>query len=154
MDRRGLVWQVAGDYLIATCYGSPRDEVFVAMVDWVRSSGVRVAGILLEDRRGWLASLDLRRTVSLARELDAPAMLLSDSPLVAVAARVARWLGRDVRTGPRGAVDRALERLAVPAPQRATVKAAVHALRVARALGGSRRRRSTDASSQTPIPVG
>jgi len=154
VDRRGLVWQLAGSCLTATCYGSPRAAVFDAMIDWVRGSGVKVAGVVFEDRRGWIESLRLSRVRHLGRELGVPVVLLADSPLVWMVVWLSRRLGHDLHTSRRGDVDAALLRLSVPEAQQATVKAAVHALRVARALGGSRRRRSSDGSSQTPVPVG
>jgi len=154
IDRRGLVWQLAGNTLTATCYGSPGDGVFAAMRDWVAGSGVRVQGVIFEDRRGPIGSLSLKRVRRLGRDLGVPVVLLADSPLVRLVVLISRRLGHDIHTCRRGNVDQALLRLAVPESQQATVKAAVHALRVARALGGSRRRRSSDASSQTPASVG
>jgi hypothetical protein len=154
VDRRGLVWQLAGSYLTATCYGSPSDAVFDAMLQWVRGSGVKLAGVIMEDRRGWFGSMRLGRFFRIGRELGVPVVMLSNSPLVGAAALVSRWLGSDIRVGSRRSVGQALQRLAVPEAQQATVKAAVHALRVARALGSGRRRRRSDASSQTPVPVG
>ena len=132
--RRGLRWQSAGGgYVAALCYAAPREVALSSLVEWARSKGCSVKGVVIEDLRG---GLDAARSDCLRRlsaMLNAPIVVLSGSALTRGAA-ACHWLGERVYAFRRGDVDAAMEWLDVDEASRQPLQSALWALKVARRL--------------------
>jgi len=149
-DRRGLVWQLAGHgYVGALCHGSPQDLVFESLADWVQFKGLEIAGLFIEDHRGGFDAARSDCLRNLSESLGAPVVVLTHSPLMRGAVAAARWLGQEVYAFRLEGLEEAFEELAVPEAARPGIRAALHALRLARKLGGGHRRRSSDSHPQS-----
>jgi hypothetical protein len=143
----GLAWQATpGGYIGALCDGVPEDVALRALGQWAVGRPQPIGGLVIQDLRGGLDAARSGCLRNLSEALDAPIAILTDSPLLRGAA-ACHWLGERVCAFGARDCERAFETLNVPVEERAALRSALRALKVAHKLTSNRRARRQRAGS-------